>query len=163
MVEQMVDSVTFPVSGGEYSQVCGRIKAYQWGLTDGFWGYNLGFNTIDELYFDGVAVMHGYPRQHIWTFAAGFLENLTSGSYHFCPCDTTFNISIPPFGGEDYFCEAGYVWGQAIGISNQSTHSTPMTLSGMVGTATPPAHVAHSIILRILPKSSTGQLQMTLN
>ena len=25
------DSVTFPVSGGEYSRVCGRIKAYQWG------------------------------------------------------------------------------------------------------------------------------------
>ena len=25
------DSVFFPVSGGPYSQVCGRIRAYQWG------------------------------------------------------------------------------------------------------------------------------------
>ena len=25
------DSATFPVSGGEYTRVCGRIKAYQWG------------------------------------------------------------------------------------------------------------------------------------
>ena len=30
------DSATFPVGGGEYSQVCGRIKAYQWGETQGF-------------------------------------------------------------------------------------------------------------------------------
>ena len=29
-------SATFPVSGGEYSRVCGRIKAYQWGDTLAF-------------------------------------------------------------------------------------------------------------------------------
>ena len=27
------DSVFFPVSGGLYSQVCGRIRAYQWGVS----------------------------------------------------------------------------------------------------------------------------------
>ena len=32
------DSVTFSVSGVEYSQVCGRIRAYQWGYTGGFYG-----------------------------------------------------------------------------------------------------------------------------
>ena len=32
------DSVFFPVSGGEYSQVCGKLKAYQWArVTAGFW------------------------------------------------------------------------------------------------------------------------------
>ena len=103
------DSVTFPVSGGEYSQVCGRIKAYQWGLITGFYGYSCGYNTTDDAYFSGVAVMHGSPRQHIWTFAAGSWENYTLEAHHLCPCDTTFNISIPPFVGEDYFCESGYI------------------------------------------------------
>jgi hypothetical protein len=102
------DSVTFPVSGGEYSQVCGRIKAYQWGLTFGLDGYRQGQTTIDDAYFSGVAVMHGSPRQHIWTFAAGAAENFTYSQYN-CPCDTTYNIRIPPFVAEDYFCESGYV------------------------------------------------------
>ena len=31
------DSVFFPVNGGEYSQVCGRIKAYKWGEASGFY------------------------------------------------------------------------------------------------------------------------------
>ena len=104
------DSVTFPVSGGEYSQVCGRIKAYQWGLTRGFDGYSQGQNTIDDAYFSGVAVMHGSPRQHIWTFAAGVVENYTVGVSTLCPCDTMFNISIPPFVGENYLCESGYIY-----------------------------------------------------
>ena len=104
------DSVTFPVSGGEYSQVCGRIKAHQWGQTRGFHGYSRGYNTIDDVYFSGVAVMHGSPRQHIWTFAAGFAENYTLEAPQLCPCDSSFNIPIPPFVGEDYFCESGYIY-----------------------------------------------------
>ena len=104
------DSVTFPVSGGEYSQVCGRIKAYQWGWTSGFYGYSRGYTTIDDAYFSGVAVMHGSPRQHIWTFAAGVVENYTLVVHDLCPCDSTFNILIPPFVGEDYSCESGYIY-----------------------------------------------------
>ena len=107
------DSVTFPVSGREYSQVCGRIKAYQWGLTFGLDGYGQRVqrqSTIEDAYFSGVAVMHGSPRQHIWTFAAGVVENYTLEAPQLCPCDTTFNIPIPPFVGEDYFCESGYIY-----------------------------------------------------
>ena len=33
------DSVFFPVSGGPYNQVCGRIRAYQYGAPDAFYGY----------------------------------------------------------------------------------------------------------------------------
>ena len=56
------DSVFFPVSGGPYSQVCGRIRAYQWGLLDAFQGYNnAGQTTIDSAYVSGVAVMYGSP------------------------------------------------------------------------------------------------------
>ena len=104
------DSVFFPVSGGPYSQVCGRIRAYQWGYGYGFYGFFSGRTTIDSSYFDGVAVMHGSPRQHIWTFANGIWENGTTHRSFKCPCDTTGNVPIPPFVGEDYFCESGYVY-----------------------------------------------------
>ena len=40
------DSITFPVSGGEYSQVCSKIKAYQRGWTEGFAGYGFGHLMI---------------------------------------------------------------------------------------------------------------------
>ena len=110
------DSVAFSVSGGEYSQVCGRIKAYQWGHVNGLSGYFYGTNgrnrqtTVDSAYFTGVAVMHGSPRQHIWTFVAGLAENWArSPGPWLCPCDTTRNIPIPPFVGRDYFCESGYI------------------------------------------------------
>ena len=106
------DSVFFPVSGGEYSQLCGKMKAYQWGWTPGFWGYNLGSQrTIDVAYLSGVAVMHGSLRQHIWSFVSGGAENDYRSHYGHCPCDTQFsNIAIPFFVGDDYFCESGYIF-----------------------------------------------------
>ena len=101
------DSVLFPVSAGAYTAVCGRIRAYQYGSTDAFESYDdRQATTIDEAYVSGVSLTHGSPRQHIWTFAAGITE-----VYHTrkdaCPCDATVTISIPPFVGEDYFCESG--------------------------------------------------------
>ena len=105
------DSVFLPISGGPYSQVCGRITAYQYGLPDAFWGYNRGGQTtIDSAYVSGVTLMNGSPRQHIWTFAAGPIEEYETHHDALCPCDTTENIIIPPFVGEDYFCESGYVY-----------------------------------------------------
>ena len=61
------DSVFFPVDGGPYSQVCGRIRAYQYGLPGAFYGYNEEQTAIDSAYVDGVALMYGSPPQHIWT------------------------------------------------------------------------------------------------
>ena len=105
------DSVFFPVSEGPYSHVCGRIRAYQHGLPEAFYSYNhRGQTTIDSAYIDGVAVMHGSPRQHIWTFANGALENGTIQQVWNWPCDNTRAILVPPFVGEDYFCESGSVY-----------------------------------------------------
>ena len=105
------DSVFFPVSGGPYSQVCGRIRAYQYGVPEAFSAYvNAGQTTIDSAYVSGVAVLYGSPRQHIWTFANGAWENDTRHQAYNCPCDTNGVISVPPFVGEDYFCESGYLW-----------------------------------------------------
>ena len=96
------DSVFFPVSGGPYSQVCGRIRAYQWGLA-------LAFHYSDV---DGVTIVHGSPEQHIWTFAAGTWENYPGNGSNHCPCDDNNLLykTIPGFIGEDYFCESGYVY-----------------------------------------------------
>ena len=103
------DSVFFPVSGGPYRLVCGRIRAYQYGLPDAFSAYDrAGQTTIDSAYVSCVAIMYGSPRQHIWTFASGTRENRTLFYYSSCPCDSSGVISIPPFVGEDYFCESGY-------------------------------------------------------
>ena len=100
------DSVTFPFSGGNYTRVCGKIIGYQDGNTDGFEAYDDGdVTTIDGAYVTGVSLTHGSPRQHIWTFAAGDGEN--NNDDETCPCDATINIAIPPFVGEDYFCESG--------------------------------------------------------
>ena len=101
------DSATFPVSGGEYTRVCGRIKAYQWGATVAFYNYHNGYRTtIDGGYVDGVSVTHGSPQQHIWTFAAGATEGSPTETF-VCPCDASIDIRVPPFVGEDYFCESG--------------------------------------------------------
>ena len=105
------DTVFFPVSGGPYSQVCGRIRAYRYGLSQAFSGYNSGGETtIDSAYVSGVAVMHGSPRQHIWTFATGAFENATQYFFSNCPCNISGIRPIPPFVGEDYFCESGHVY-----------------------------------------------------
>ena len=108
------DSVTFSVSGGEYSQVCGRIRAYQWGIATAFYGSRFTTsNSVDGAYITGVAVMHGSPRQHIWTFAVGRDENYPwSNNVYLCPCDGIRSdlLTIPPFVGEDYFCESGAIY-----------------------------------------------------
>ena len=100
-------SATFPVSGGEYNRICGRMKAYQWGVTSAFYNYhNRVVTTIDGAYASGVSVTHGTPRNHIWTFVAGRSEGNPTWPL-VCPCDSTRTIRIPPFVGNDYFCESG--------------------------------------------------------
>ena len=101
------DSVLFPVTGGDYTSVCGSVRAYQYGGTDAFESYHDGrATTIDSAYVSGVSLTHGSPRQHIWTFAAGIAEDRPSRD-DACPCDATISIRIPPFVGGDYFCESG--------------------------------------------------------
>ena len=101
------DSATFPVSGGKYDRVCGRIRAYKWGGDHAFYAYHFGISTtIDDAYASGVSVTHGNPRNHIWTFVTGLSEKFIT-HHGVCPCDTNLTIRIPPFVGNDYFCESG--------------------------------------------------------
>ena len=86
-------------------QVCGRIISYKFGSPDAF---KDATSPIDTYYVDGVSVTHSSPRQHIWTFAAGFDEQ-TQYRGGTCPCVTgsTNQNNIPSFVGQNYFCESG--------------------------------------------------------
>ena len=105
-------STTFSVSGQVYGQVCGRIKAYQYGATLSFYQHLRFRRGNEQSYVDGVSLTHGTAgdRKHIWTFTAGHAEedilNLPSV---LCPCDSTNSTfpHSPPFVGDDYFCETG--------------------------------------------------------
>ena len=108
-------STIFSVHGIEYSHVCGRIRGYQLGNPDGFYGYNKvdGQNNINGYFLSGISLTYGLsPRQHIWAFVNALTEG--SSSIHvsqFCPCTNTnlnYNASVPPFVGEDYFCDTKF-------------------------------------------------------
>ena len=102
------DSIRYNNFQGEYSQVCGRIIGQQHGVPHGFFPYHSQRYSIDTYYVDGVSVTHGQlPRQHIWTFAAGYSVTDDFGS---CPCGSpTHQATIPPYIGNNYFCETGSI------------------------------------------------------
>ena len=59
--------------------------------------------TLEDNYVDGVSLTHGRinHRQHIWTFAAAHSDN----SMH-CLCSSEPDLDlVPPFIGQDFFCE----------------------------------------------------------
>ena len=106
-------STTFHIRQ-EYSQVCGRIRAYQFGGTEAFFNFLRGTNpitSIDEAYVNGVVLLYKTPSsgsEHIWTFAAGRSEDQTSpvSGIQRCPCDMSNPMNPPSFVGANYFCES---------------------------------------------------------
>ena len=105
------EGVTYNTGGEQYHQVCGRIIGYQVGPPSTFRGSNF---SINDFYFEGVSLTHGFPRQHIWTFSAGADEQIFT-----CPCVTgsTAQNRIPSFVGQNYFCESGLTrWNGTTGV-----------------------------------------------
>ena len=124
------DSATFPVRGGEYSRVCGRIQAYQYASTDGFERHPSTLDSIiDDAYIDGVSVTHGTPRNHIWTFVAGLSEGNPTSTLS-CPCDASIDIRVPSFVGEDYFCESGVNKPWAVDTTDYTFHCNDTLCDG---------------------------------
>ena len=102
-------SMFFSTFGLSYRKVCGRVIAYQDGTPDAFAQYFQDQSlTIDDNYLDGVSITYGNsPRKHIWTFAAAVDE--VRSNQVVCPCtktDTAFTGVVPPFIGQDYFCDS---------------------------------------------------------
>ena len=110
------DSAIFPVNGVEYSRVCGRAVAYQFGAVSVFYASSM---NIEGHYVNGLGLTHGSARNraHIWTFAVGLSEDPTRYTDYLCPCDGGTS-PVPEFVGSDYFCESGlngpWVGGQYI-------------------------------------------------
>ena len=100
------DSTTFPTHNVKYSSVCGRVRGYEYGGVDGIYDNNLGSNSIDSFYVDGVSITYGTsPRKHVWTFIGGQGED--DAAWEDCPCNIGSNETVLSFVGNDYYCEAG--------------------------------------------------------
>ena len=110
------DSVLIPVTMN-YSIVCGRIHAYQSGISYAF-GYSVYYSsrvlrvnpTIDSPYVSGLSLTHGLlgQRKHVWTFAG--TKDETSREHDSCPCINpahTWPFKVPSFVGDSYFCDTG--------------------------------------------------------
>ena len=101
-------STIFETYNVGYTKVCGRIRGYQFGSTDGFFDTYICDNTIEENYIDGVSLTHGQPRKHIWTYAAAIQSLPSTNTYWTCPCFSNNKQYLsPPFVGQDYYCESG--------------------------------------------------------
>ena len=98
----------FPTHSINYQKVCGRLRGYQDGLTNGFYPYRDLLNKIiNELYLDGVSITYGsIPyTQHIWSYVTGGQSG--SVGFYSCPCNTGSIVGVPDFVGSDYYCESG--------------------------------------------------------
>ena len=135
-VGRTCDAVLIPVTMN-YSIVCGRIHAYQRGVSAAF-EYSvyispilLGVNaSIDSPYVAGLSLTHGLvgQRKHVWTFAGASDETSTgyvalneiNGEYYVnnntvlpqwsCPCINpalTWPYEVPSYVGDSYFCDTG--------------------------------------------------------
>ena len=108
-------SIIYTTNGKHYTDILGSVRGYQIGTTDAFDPYyNNQSIDINGVYVDGVSITQGANRNHIWTYAAGVLEQ-ASNKYS-CPCTGTGDYTgiVPPFiywSGSStynfYSCESG--------------------------------------------------------
>ena len=105
-------SAFFSTQGIQYSKVCGRVRGYQYSSPNAFFWYsrNPQTLTINDNYVDGAILTYNSNsgRNHIWTLAAA-LDEVKRPQQFSCPCTVPDNSTflIPPFVGNDYFCETG--------------------------------------------------------
>ena len=108
-------SAIFHTHGISYSKVCGRLRGFQVGHTDAFGPYvNDDSNT--DLVIDGVLISHGRTKKHVWAYAVGNERVVSSSSKVICPCtDPRYDGIVPPFIGNDYYCDSGVESGPVAG------------------------------------------------
>ena len=101
-------SASFSTNGISYQRVCGRARGYQKGDTFAFYGSHSAYSrTINEDYVDGLSITYSSnPRQHIWTFASGRGERLSSYDQLNCPCSVNGGYIPSSFVGNNYYCES---------------------------------------------------------
>ena len=104
------EGTVFSTLGLNYNRVCGRLRGYQQGTPDGFFNYqHRGQDNINGAFLDGASITYdSTPRKHIWAYANGLYLYLNGLDTHICPCNSNgLKNSVPPFVGNDYYCETG--------------------------------------------------------
>ena len=99
-------STTFSPNGLYYSQVCGRVTAFQLAHTDAVSPAIFGGQGLNSWYVDGISITRGNPREHVWTLMSALYDNHLSNTDS-CPCATGSTIPSPTFVGNNYYCESG--------------------------------------------------------
>ena len=110
----------YKLNGIFYNEIAGVVRGYQKGTTEAFQASWDG-NGINQPYVDGVSITIGSPRQHMWTYAAGFTLLGNYPDFN-CPCSFTLGPSAPSFVGDHYYCSSGAI----TGASKSSYYSTPL-------------------------------------
>ena len=102
--------LTFEIDD-EYSNVCGRVRGYQYLSMDAFAvTVTKSPLSIAGHYVDGVSITQGQPLKHLWTYAVGASELHQHTKYR-CPCAVPTNMqraNPPQFVGDNYYCESGF-------------------------------------------------------
>ena len=99
--------------GVPYAEVCGKVIGYQYGSPDAApWPVGT-HRSMDQNYMDGVSITHGStPREHIWSYFAGWSENHAAHPSLKCPCAATgIPLSSNSFVGNHFYCESGNTGG----------------------------------------------------
>ena len=107
---------------GSYTNVCGRVRGYQFRYPDGF---HTGTGSIDSHYINGISITHGNPRTHLWSYVIGNSEQ-NPATVACCPCarlDPTDRSDVPLFVGEDLYCESGF---SGIYVENRIAWEDPL-------------------------------------
>ena len=95
-------SIILSTLGLNYYKVCGQLRGYQYGTTNGCHSLSMG---IDSNYVDGVSITYGQnPRTHIWTYASECNKHRVE-----CPCNSCCcgDRNVLSFVGNHYYCESG--------------------------------------------------------
>ena len=120
-VDNTCSSVLFPVGEANYTQVCGIVQGYQFGVNNAF-GPSYHFNiNLDGPYLDGISITAGQPRQHLWSYAVRNSE--TKGIT--CPCNNNSDLitHVPDFVGQHHYCDSAFF---TTNIHNRTAWGDPL-------------------------------------
>ena len=107
-IDRGCSSVTYP-AGGSYTNICGRVRGYQFYSPNAFEGSTR--NSINDPYVEGISITRGNPRQHVWTYASYHHEEQNRIVDFVCPCgrsDSNDYSYVPTFVGRDFHCETAF-------------------------------------------------------
>ena len=103
-----ISSLTLPVEGRSYSNVCGRVRGHGFGAA--FYNSIQCNNSLEIPYVSGISLTHGPAgrRSHIWTFAAAYADGYPYKEST-CGCSntrTSWPFTFPDYVGHNYFCDS---------------------------------------------------------